>query len=344
MKKLDFGKIDNMSLESTYSYCENIAKQKNPFLYYVSSFFKDKNKFKAFCSTYASMRILDDFIDDINNRNSLTSNEKMFYLSEIDRWETLIIDCHNGYKFDNPILLALSDTFQNFNFHLTPWIELARSMRCDVEKSRFKTFEEFLKYAEGAAVAPATVCMYVLIAANNGIKYDCEMKDLDPYYYAKDLAIFCYLTHILRDISCDLELGEKGLIYISQDDMKKFSISANDFWRFKKNKTINRNFKELMKFQTQRAKEYGEKGEMLMKELFYMLDVDCRFKLNLLVSLYKKTMEKIEKVEYNVFNGEHELSSSEILNTTFHYSKFHSFGSLRTLRLGLSLLKKNVLK
>jgi len=344
MQTIDFGTIENLSLESGYSYCENIAKQKNPFLYYVSRFFKDKNKFKAFCSSYASMRIVDDFIDGISNRNNLSKDEMKFYLNEIDRCETQISDCHTGKDFENPILLALSDTFQNFNFSLKPWTKLADAMRWDIERFRFQTFEEFLDYTEGAAVAPATVFMYTLMAKRNGLIYDFAIKGIDPYFYAKDLAIFCYLTHILRDISRDLELEETGLIYLPLEDLNEFTISEDDLRQFKKSKVINRNFQKLMMYQIQRARKYVEKGEELIRELYRKMDVDCRFILNLLVSLYKSTMDKIEKVGYNVFIGRHEMSVFEIFMTTLHKTREHSFGKMKTVGFGWSLLTMAALK
>jgi phytoene synthase len=344
MQTIDFGKIENLSLESGYSYCENIARQKNPFLFYVSRFFRDKNKFKAFCSSYASMRILDDFVDGISNRNNLSKVERNFCLNEIDRWEAQISYCHTGKDFENPILLALSDTFQNFNFSLTPWNKLAGAMRWDIEKFRFQTFEEFLEYTEGAAVAPATVFMYTLMAKRSGLMYDFAIKGVDPYFYTKDLAIFCYLTHILRDISSDLELEETGLVYLPLEDLNEFTISEDDLRQFKKSKAINLNFQKLMMYQIERARKYAEKGEELIKELYSKMDVDCRFILNLLVSLYKSTMDKIENAGYNVFISEHEMSRFEIFKTTFHNTRIHSFGKIKTIGFGLSLLKKAALK
>jgi phytoene synthase len=344
MQTIDFGQIQNLSLETGFSYCEKIAKQKNPFLYYVSRFFRDKNKFRAFCSSYASMRILDDLIDGIKNRSGLSFEERQFYLNEIDRWETIVADCHNGKELQSPLLLALSNTFQNFNIPLAPWTKLARAMRSDIERSRFRTFEEFLEYSEGAAIAPATVFMHVLLAAPSGKQYECRVKDVDPYFYARDLAIFCYLTHILRDISCDLELVDRGLVYLPIEDLNGFTVSENDLWEFKRGKAINHNFQDLMICQIERARNYGRRGEMLMKELYHKLDADCRFILNLLVSLYIRTMDKIERVGYNVFSGEHEIGIFEIFETTFHNARVHSYGKLRTVRFGLSLLRRSVMK
>lgn len=341
MNTIDWVTNKNLTLTSAYNYCKGIAKQKNPFLYFVSSFFEDKNKFKAFCSTYASMRILDDYVDSIKNRTKLNRYEKIFYLKEISKWENLITDCYNGKKVENPILLALSDTFKTFNVQLSPWTNLATAMRWDIENSRFNTFEEFLNYTEGAAIAPATVFTSVLAARADGNKYDCFVNVTDPYHYSKDLAIFCYLTHILRDISMDLELGENGLIYLPLEDLNKFSITENDLWNLKSSKSINRNFQKMMKYQIRRARKFNDKGKSIVAELLEYLDSDCRFILNLLVSLYEKTMDKIERATFNVFNGKHELNSFEIFRTTVNYARVHSIERSKILRFGFELAKKN---
>lgn len=345
MPAIDWGNNNNASLSSAYTFCENIAKQKNPFLYYVTSFFEDKNKFKAFCSTYASMRILDDFVDGIKNRTKLSCDEKIFYLKEINKWEDLITDCYyNGKRSENPILRALSDTFKTFNIQLSPWTNLAEAMRWDIEYSRFNTFKEFLNYTEGAAIAPATVFISVLAAQSDGYKYDCLVNVADPYIYAKDLAIFCYLTHILRDISIDLELEESGLIYLPVEDLNRFSISENDLWKFKSTKSINSNFQQLMEHQIQRARTFGEAGRASVDKLFIKLDPDCQFILSLLISLYERTMDKIVTVGYNIFNGEHKLDNFEVLRTTIYNAWSLSFGWFRTFLLCFEFIKKNYIK
>jgi hypothetical protein len=89
------------------------------------------------------------------------------------------------------------------------------------------------------------------------------------------------------------------------------------------------------------SRKFGDKGKVIMKELFEYLDSDCRFILNLLVSLYEKTMDKIESVAYNVFNGKHELNSIEIFRTTVDNSRLNSINNLKILRLGFGLVKKS---
>lgn len=339
MKTIDWGR-NITNLKSAYERCESIAKKKNPFLYNVSRFFEDKNKFKAFCSTYASMRIVDDFVDNITHRDNLSIKEKEFYLSEIDKWETQIIDCYNGKEFNNSILLALRDTFRTFDLSVLPWVNLAKAMRWDINNSRFNSFEDFLGYAEGASIAPAMVFISILSAKQNGRDCIYEVKDINPQSYSKDLAIFCYITHILRDISADLELGEAGLVYLPVEELNRFSISEKDLWNFKNTGSINANFQRLMKFQIKRARRFASKGKAIMDRLIKHIDSDCGFILNLLVLLYERTMDKMENVAYNVFNGNHELSYDEIYKATVDSATLNSVDGVKIMKVIANLIDK----
>ena len=69
-------------------------------------------------------------------------------------------------------------------------------------------WDEFLAYAEGATVAPATIFIYLLGAepAADGFTWALPHP---PEHYARDLGIFCYLVHILRDLAKDAARSER---------------------------------------------------------------------------------------------------------------------------------------
>src|SRR4030067_774107 len=163
------------SLQQAYRNCEQIARRNRPYLYLVARYFQDKEKYQAFCSTYASMRVIDDQIDAIPWRGTLSSTQKGNYRKEIREWLEKIEACQNAYSPRQPIFLALQDTFRKFPIPLFPWENLATAMKKDVGKDSFATLEEFLRYAEGAAVAPATVFMFLLTARKDGNSYLWEL-------------------------------------------------------------------------------------------------------------------------------------------------------------------------
>ena len=69
-------------------------------------------------------------------------------------------------------------------------------------------WDDFLAYAAGATVAPATIFIYLLGAqpAEDGFSWALPEQ---PVHYAADLGIFCYLVHILRDLAKDAERSER---------------------------------------------------------------------------------------------------------------------------------------
>src|SRR3989304_6508483 len=102
------------SVASAYRYCERLARRNRPYLYQVARYFQDREKYRAFCSTYASMRVIDDEIDSIPWRGRLSSIQRQNYRNEINVWMEKIEACQNAYSPRQPIFLALQDTFRKF--------------------------------------------------------------------------------------------------------------------------------------------------------------------------------------------------------------------------------------
>jgi len=299
------------SIQYAYRQCEQIARRNRPYLFLVARYFQDKEKYRAFCSTYASMRVIDDQIDSIPWRGRLDSAQKLMYRKEIQNWLEKIEACQNGDLVRQPIFLALQDTFKRFPIPLFPWKNLARAMQKDVGKDSFSTLPEFVQYAEGAAIAPATVFMFLLTAQGNGRGYYWDFSEKEIYKFARELALFCYLTHIIRDVSSDLQLGRSGLLYIPQRDLHRFGLTKEDLLWFKKMKTVNAEFKKLAARYVKTARTYEAKGKKLLQKLNSHLEQDSRFILSLLLEFYSATLEEIERADYNVFSGKEKLTRRE---------------------------------
>lgn len=296
---------------SAYRLCERIAKKNRPYLYLVARYFEDREKYKAFCSTYASMRIIDDQVDTIPWRGKLSPAKKLSYRKQIGGWLEKIEACRNGYAISEPIFVALQDTFQTIPIPLFPWENLAFAMKKDIGRDSFETLEEFIEYAEGAAVAPATVFMFLLTAKRDGTKFIWEFSEKEIYAFARELALFCYLTHIIRDVSSDLQLGKSGLLYIPVRDLVRYNLKKEDLIEFKKKKKVNSKFQRLAARYIKLARLYEAKGRKILKRLNRQLNADSRFILVLLLEFYSATLKKIEKADYNVFSGREKLTKAE---------------------------------
>jgi phytoene synthase len=294
-----------------YAYCEEIAQRNRPYLYLVARYFNDRQKYKAFCSTYASMRTVDDQIDSIPYRGRLNDSDKSRHHAEIDKWLENIEACASPNFQNPPIYAALQDSLKSIKLPLFPWRNLAEAMKKDVGRDSFQDFEEFVQYSEGAAIAPATVFMFLLTARKVRSNYIWEYSDREIYQFARELALFCYLTHIIRDVSSDLELSQSGLLYISDKDLREAELDKTDLRSFKSNGNVNKSFKMLATKYIQRARDYEQRGRKSLQLLLPNLDKNCQFILSLLLEFYSGTLDKITKIDYNVFTGDEKLTWDE---------------------------------
>jgi phytoene synthase len=116
--------------------------------------------------------------------------------------------------------------------------------------------------------------------------------------FAVNLGIALQLTNILRDIKKD---AENGRIYLPQEDLKKFNYNENDIL----NHTYNSNFTEMMKYESDRAKEYFDKATASLN----IEDKAEMFAARAMQHIYYKMLGKIVDVDYDVYNNNIKVST-----------------------------------
>ncbi len=171
-----------------------------------------------FSASYASMRVVDDFVDDDFLQRTAAEREsnRAPAIEKVDDWQSACVMAAHGEAstaagFDPRIFSALSVTLGGSDLGDLPWRRMAQAMRHDVEEQPFRTWGDFLAYCEGATVAPASVFLYVLAMQGNvdaGFVSGLPGAANDPSDVARDMGVFCYLVHILRDLRKDAEQGE----------------------------------------------------------------------------------------------------------------------------------------
>jgi phytoene synthase len=123
--------------------------------------------------------------------------------------------------------------------------------------------------------------------------------------HAVNLGIAMQLTNILRDIKEDLK---RGRIYLPQDEMERFGVSENDIFQSR----VNDNFKALMKFQIDRARQYYQKA----KQGIHMLaDLKSRLVAQTMAEIYAGILETIEKNDYDIFTRRAGVNTLKKINT-----------------------------
>jgi len=247
------------------------VKSKTNFLYSFSLLSKEKNE--AINTVYAFCRKTDDIVDDENASEDVKYKLIREWRNEFEK--ALV----SKSKFS--LLNKVNDIRKKFNIPVEPFFELMKGMEMDIQKKRYKNFEELYNYCYCAAATVGLMCIEIFGYRNKKTKE-----------FAVNLGIALQLTNILRDLKKD---AENGRIYLPKEDLEKFGYSEEDLMK----NNYNNSFIELMKFECERARLYYNKAnECLTRE-----DKGLMFAARIMEKIYFGILEKIEKVNYNVFDN-----------------------------------------
>ena len=110
------------------------------------------------------------------------------------------------------------------------------------------------------------------------------------------------LTNIIRDVKEDAGLGR---IYLPQEDLEQFGVSAPELIS---GPDLNR-VRPLLEIEAQRAFENYRAGEQLL----HLISEDSQPALWVLVTIYRSLLEKIVRLNYDVFSRRVSLTTREKL-------------------------------
>jgi phytoene synthase len=264
---------------------EITQSSKTNFLYSFSLLPKDK--YEAINTVYAFCRQTDDIVD-----NEMDSTELKF--KKIREWKNEFEHALKGSS-NYTLLNQVTKIIRKFSIPVEPFFELIKGMEADLQVSRYKDFNTLYQYCFRAAATVGLMCIEIF-----GYKTESAKQ------YAVNLGIALQLTNILRDVKFD---ALNGRIYLPEEDMKKFGYTEDDLMNFR----YNESFVELMKFECKRAREYFEKAN----DAFAKEDRKQLFPARIMQKIYFNILEKIEKMNYNVFSKKAKVSKLKKLYYTF---------------------------
>lgn len=261
---------------SSSEHIEITQNSKTNFLYSFSLL--PKEKYDAINTIYAFCRQTDDIVDNEEDTNDLK-------FTKIREWRTELENALKGNS-NYQLLNSLNGIIRKFKIPVEPFFELIKGMEADLQASRYKDFETLYQYCFRAAATVGLMCIEVF-----------GYKTENAKQYAVNLGIAMQLTNILRDIKYD---ALNGRIYLPEEDLKQFGYNEQDLLSFK----YNDSFIELMKFECQRARDYFEKAN----NCFHPEDRRLLFPARIMQKIYFNILEKIEKMNYNVFRKKAKVS------------------------------------
>lgn len=312
-------KLQTRALELT----EAIASKDRNNLFITSSFFRDPMKYRAFCAYYAIMRVVDDRVDNFPWSSSSSSELRKRELDVVDSWEEAVRSSCRGIYPTSSLLASCNfveaeAVFESFiaSYRVFPvpirlWTTFFAAMRSDIVASDFVRWEDFLAYAEGAAVAPTAIYLMLIVARRYGTEKSYEFpRGFDMHECGRHLGLFAYLGHIVRDLATDIARRETRLC-LSREDMLWHGVSPEML----KGEALNRRAgfatRCLVEELLRRARWHLAQGRALVAPIYGFLDSESRFILELIITMYEHIIAKIESNACDPMTGQHLLRRSE---------------------------------
>lgn len=265
------------------------SELQNPILDIAASFWEPE-RYRAFRICYASMRRIDDLVDNLREHGLVDDIAQVTAVSNQLSTETLLAIAGEG---------ELAETIQRFAIPVGSWLRLVEAMRFDLENDRFATFMQFRRYTRGAAIAPAAVFIHLISVIDDGAqeeKRNWRAAPIDPFDSARDMALFSYLTHILRDFRKD---HNAGLDYFALDSQERFGVTEDICNQAAAGSQVQE-FSDLVRFYHSLAQRYQQRATIEQLPVFAHLTERYKFSLALIWRLYSQILDKIEAADFEL--------------------------------------------
>ena len=258
----------------------------NPFLDIAARFW-DQDRYKAFQTCYRSMRRLDDLVDDRKvNGGTISEDERAQYRTVMLRW----LESVRKHSAGDSYHIELLDTLDRFALPLWPWERLCEAMIYDLEHDGFADLRTFLRYSEGAAVAPASVFVHLC-----GVTDDRDGRHLPPSFDirrgARSLALFAYVVHIMRDFQKD---QLRGLNYFADNLIKEHSLTRDDLRLAAEGGPFPDRLRDLVGRYRSIADGYRIRSRATLDDLAKIIEPRYQLSLEVIYGLYHLVFERID--------------------------------------------------
>ena len=276
MDALLAGPPARITVKEAYARCERLAKTHYE-NFTVGSWFLPRDKRKHFSAIYAFCRFVDDLGDEYQGDR----------MQAIDFWEREVEQCYNGTP-THPYMIALQETIKSFDIPKEPFMKLVEANRMDQANHRYPTYQDLDFYCQHSANPVGRLVLYV-----------CGYRDEERQQQSDFTCTALQLANFWQDVARDFAMGR---IYIPMEDIARFGYSEDDLARG----VVNDNFRNLMAFEVERARDLFQQGLGLVGTL------DGRLKLD--VALFSaggmKILEAIERQSYDVLSRRPALSKA----------------------------------
>jgi len=286
----------------------------------IAANFWDKERYEAARTCYRFMRAIDDLIDNHKTKHlQFSADEKKQFSLNVQEW----LDTIRHTTKENSLYQELTETITRFHIPHWPLEAFAKSMDYDIHHDGFASLHQFMEYAGGASVAPASIFVHLC-----GLRVD-DGQYLPPLFNVKDAAIPCavfsYLVHIIRDFQKD---QFDNLSYFADDVLEKNGLHRKDLRKIAENGDVPQGFRKVIREYYDMADQYRKKTCSMIQTIWPFLGPQYQLSLEVIFNLYLMVFERIDPEsgsfameELNPTTGE---MRARVLETVKNFQTRHS--------------------
>ncbi len=265
-----------------FLYCEKIAR--GHYENFPVGWFVPREKKRYLYTLYAFARTADDFADEE------TSNR----LEKLEEWGERLRAAAKG-QADHPLFEAMVRLFRETSVPPSLCEDLLVAFRWDVTKRRYQSYAELLEYCRYSANPIGRAVLHLF-----GLGEERRLTESDK------ICTGIQLVNHWQDIAVD---WRKGRVYLPQEDLRRFGVPENEI---EKGRVTDR-WRSLLRFEIRRTRSLFYEGRPLLEGLPARL----RWQVQLMWGGPLRILEKIEAVDFDVFQGRPTLTKKELIALFF---------------------------
>lgn len=283
-RRIQFAGLSGDVLEAAYRRCGEVTEDYGRTFYLATQLMNEQRR-KAIWAIYVWCRRTDELVDG--------PNASYITPKALDEWTSRLESVFGGRPYDL-LDAALNDTVSTFPVDIQPFYDMIDGMRMDLIKPRYETFDELYEYCYRVAGTVALMSVPIM-----GLCPKYKGSPDSVYRAALALGSANQLTNILRDVGEDIRTRSR--IYLPLEDLRRFNIEEHEVINctlVSESGVVDPRWKEMMKFQIERARQYFRDAEAGIAGL----EQAARWPVWSALIVYSKILDAIEKNDYDNFN------------------------------------------
>jgi phytoene/squalene synthetase len=252
----------------------------------IAAAFWDDERYRAARICYKYMRAIDDLIDcHKSSHKIIAESEKKQFVDSVNVWIAMTREAGSNGKES----LELLETIHTFHIPVWPLEDFARSMIYDINHDGFQSLDDFIRYSQGASVAPASIFVHLSGLTKNEQRFVPPAFDVRSA--ATPCAMFSYFVHIIRDFQKD-QLN--NLNYFAGDIMAKNGLTRADLINMANGGPLQEGFRHMIREYFALADVYRQSTYQVMQDIWPLLEPRYRLSLLIIFNLYLMVFERID--------------------------------------------------